>query len=54
MNPIITTLIIIGIVLLVIAAVVLYIRWKLSTVTRKYLNMNLKQKGTAPVPKLLN
>ncbi len=43
MNPIITTLIIIGIVLLVIAAVVLYIRWKLSTVTRKYLNMNLKQ-----------
>ncbi len=43
MNPIITTLIIIGIVLLIIAAIVLFVKWKLNSVTRKYLNMNLKQ-----------
>ena len=43
MDPIIRTLIIIGIVLLVIAAIVGFVKWKLSCVTRKYLNMDLKQ-----------
>ncbi len=43
MSPILVTLIIIVIILLTIAGLVLYIRWRLGRATKKYLNMNLKQ-----------
>ncbi len=43
MGPILTTLIVIGIIVLAIALGVLFIRHKLSKVTRDYLGMDLKQ-----------
>lgn len=42
MTPIITTLIVIGIIVLAIAGGVLFIKHKLNSVTRNYLGMNLK------------
>ena len=43
MGPILTTLIVIGIIVLAIALGVLFIRHKLNSVTRDYLGMNLKE-----------
>ena len=43
MGPIITTLIVIGIIVLAIALGVMFIKHKLNSVTRNYLGMNLKQ-----------
>ena len=43
MGPILTTLIVIGIIVLAIAGGVMFIKWKLNSVTRKYLGMGLGQ-----------
>lgn len=45
MDAVITTLIVIGIIFAAIAVGVLFVRAKLNSMTKRYLNMNLKQAG---------